>query len=223
MTKLLFQCLILCFPWRLRRRLLSSVCGFRIDASARIGRSIILAKQLIMEKGAEIQSLTLCKSIDLLHLGEGASIGAANYITGFSVSDVEYFQSSDPRRCELILERNATITSRHYIDCNGGVVLAEYATLAGVRSQLLSHSVDVYTNTMSARPVSVGRYCFVGTGCILLPGSALPDYSVLGAGAVLNKSYRETHRLYVGSPARCVKELDPDRVQYFKRQARQVF
>ena len=44
----------------------------------------------------------------------------------------------------------------------------------------------------------------------------LPDYSVLGAGAVLNKKYDERYKLYAGVPARPVKDIDRN-AKYFDR------
>jgi acetyltransferase-like isoleucine patch superfamily enzyme len=82
---------------------------------------------------------------------------------------------------------------------------------------MLTHSIDVYNNRQDAKPIRIGKYCFVGTGCILLPGSELPDYSVLGAGAVLTKAHTKPGCLYAGSPAKEVKELDVDVIPYFKR------
>ncbi len=36
-----------------------------------------------MEEGSRIGHLTLCKNIDLLHLGAHAIVGQLNWITGF--------------------------------------------------------------------------------------------------------------------------------------------
>jgi acetyltransferase-like isoleucine patch superfamily enzyme len=44
----------------------------------------------------------------------------------------------------------------------------------------------------------------------------LPDYSVLGAGAVLTKAHTKAGCLYAGSPAKEVKELEVDVIPYFK-------
>ncbi len=223
MCKLIFQGLLLFWPWSIRRRLLNWVCGFRIHPSARIGRSIILAKTLELAEGSEIRSLTFCKAIDRLQLSAGASIGAANFITGFSVDHTVFFRDGAPERCcELVLEENASITSRHFLDCNGGLYVGAFSTIAGIRTQILTHSVDVHKNTMAASPVRVGKYCFVGTGCILLPGSALPDYAVLGAGALLNKEFSQQNCVYAGCPARVVKTLDHEDVLYFHRHEMRV-
>ena len=65
-------------------------------------------------------------------------------------------------------------------------------------------------------PVGIGDYTFVGTGSIILPGSALPAYSILGAGSVLNRQFLEEHWLYAGNPAAPVKRLCPE-AAYFRR------
>lgn len=66
------------------------------------------------------------------------------YITGYSVLNKSVFQSVANRRCELILEESAGITSRHYIDCNGGVYIGAFTTVAGIKSQILTHSINIY-------------------------------------------------------------------------------
>jgi acetyltransferase-like isoleucine patch superfamily enzyme len=51
---------------------------------------------------------------------------------------------------------------------------------------------------------------------IVLGGAALPDRSVLAAGAVLNKAHSEAFAVYAGQPAVRVKGLDPE-AGYFHR------
>jgi acetyltransferase-like isoleucine patch superfamily enzyme len=215
--KLTVQLLILFLPWTLRRWILTSFIGYVIHPTARIGKSIILAKEVRLDAYSRIHSLVICKNIDRLVLCEDSGIASMTYITGTPTSGTNHFRHVLNRRCELVLERSSGITSRHYIDCTGGVYVGEFTTVAGIRSQILSHSIDVYQNRQDAASVHIGKYCFIGTGCIILPGSSLPDYSVLGAGGVLAKQQSETHTLYVGCPARPIKKLDTEEVLYFKR------
>ena len=63
----------------------------------------------------------------------------------------------------------------------------------------------------------VGNYCFVSTSCILLKNSELPSFSVLAAGSILNKKFKDTNVLYGGIPARNLKELPMEDVKYFTR------
>jgi len=216
--KALIQVLLFVLPWKIRRYSLIWFWGFKIHPKARIGFSIILAKKLIMEKSSLIGSLTICKRIDLLHCKEESQIGTSNFITGFASREIDAFSHRVNRKCELVLERHAHITSRHFLDCNGGIYIGEFTTFAGIRSQIMTHSIDPYLNRQDAEPIYIGKYCFVGTGCILLKGSRLPDYSILGAGSVLNKAYSDTGFVYAGAPARPVKKLNIDELKFFNRQ-----
>lgn len=55
---------------------------------------------------------------------------------------------------------------------------------------------------------TVGDYCLVGIGAIILDGAVLEDYVMLGAGALVPPGKRlESGYLYVGTPARQVRPL----------------
>jgi acetyltransferase-like isoleucine patch superfamily enzyme len=75
----------------------------------------------------------------------------------------------------------------------------------------------IYENRQSSQPIKIGDYCFVSTQVVILGGSILPSYSVLGAGAVLSKSYQEEWKLYAGVPAKIVKEISKGKSKYFYR------
>ena len=221
--RLIIQVLLFVLPWPLRRRLLQAFFGFEIHPTARIRFAIILAHRLVMKEHSKINSLTLCKDIDLLAMGPRSGIMALNYITGFPTRGTPHFKDEPDRKCELVLGACVGITSRQFIDCNGGVYIDDYATIAGLRTQILTHSVNVHRNRQETHPVRIGKYCFIGTGCIILPGAVLPDYCVLGAGAILNKAYSEKHMLYAGNPAKPCKALDPDGTLYFHRTDADVY
>ena len=214
--KRLLAALLLILPWRLRRVMLIAFFGYKIHSTARIGFSIICPERLEMDAGSRIRSMTVCKGISLLKMGEKSSIGSLNWITGFPAGDRAFFVADVERRPELVLGAEAAITSRHYIDCTNSVQIGRYTTFAGARSQILTHSIDLHECRQSSKPVTIGEYCFVGTGCVLLAGSTLPDYSVLGASSMLNKRYSEPYFLYAGNPARSIKPLPKD-MAYFKR------
>jgi acetyltransferase-like isoleucine patch superfamily enzyme len=115
-----------------------------------------------------------------------------------------------------VLDEHAAITSRHFIDCTNRVHIGFNSTIAGFQTQILTHNIDLTLNRQSSSPVSIGRCSFVGTKCIILGGSSLPDMSVLGANSLLNKRHDDNLRLYAGSPAKSVKTLDP-KAGYFNR------
>lgn len=203
-------------PWPMRRSILQKQLGYDIHPSCRIGFSWIAPSRLIMEEGSRIDHLTLCKNIDLLHLRAHSSIGRGNWITGFPVGHSAHFAEETNRRPEFILGEHAAITHRHLIDCTNSVNIGKFTTVAGFRSQILTHTIDLEQNRQASAPVRIGDYCFVGTNSVLLGGSALPDFCVLGAKSLLQKNFAETYHLYGGVPARPIRKLSPD-CKYFRR------
>lgn len=203
-------------PWRLRRSFLERRFGYQIHPTARIGFAWILPARLIMEEGTRIGTASVCKNLDLLHLKAHATVGRANWITGFPLGQSRHFAHQTNRRPELIVGEHAAITNRHLLDCTNSVTIGRFTTFAGFHSQIISHSIDLQENRQSSEPVHVGDYCFVGTNCVLLGGSALPDFCVLGAKSLLNKAFTETYQLYGGVPARAIKPLSRDS-KYFQR------
>jgi acetyltransferase-like isoleucine patch superfamily enzyme len=203
-------------PWPIRRRMMQVLFGYQIHPTSRIGLAWVRPGELMMGKNSRIGHLTVCKGLSLLQLGESASIGRGNWITGFPAGHPNHFAHQADRKPQLVVGDHAAITNRHIIDCTNSVSIGRFSTFAGFRSQILTHSIDLESCRQSSAPISIGVYCFVGTDCVLLGGSALPDYSVLGAKSLLNKRYEETCCLYAGVPAKPVKKLDSS-YNYFSR------
>ena len=216
MIKLFLMFVSLFLPWPLRRALLQKHFGYSIHPNSYIGFCWIFPRHLVMEENSRIGHLTLCKNINLLHLGANAIIGQLNWITGFPSGPSRHFAHQPERRPELMLGVHAGISSRHLFDCTASIRIGAFATVGGFRSQFITHSIDMEENRQAAQPIEIGEYCFVGTNCVLLGGSRLPDHSILGAQSLLNKRLEEPYRLYGGVPARRLKELPPE-MEYFQR------
>ena len=216
MLKVLLNLVGWLLPWSLRRWLLCTALGYDIHPQARLGFSIVVVKQLQMGEGSYIGHLTVCKNLERLQLEEYARIGRGNWITGFPAGNAKHFAHQSDRQPQLLVERHAAITNRHIVDCTHTVRIGAFSTVAGFASQFLTHSIDLAENRQSSQPIAIGRYCFVGTNCVLLGGCQLPDYSVLGAKSLLRQVYSEPYQLYGGTPARPLKELSPD-LGYFTR------
>ena len=220
--KRILMLLSFALPWEMRRSFLEKQFGYQIHSSCRIGFSWIFPTRLIMEEGSQIGTLTVCKNIALLHVKAHASIGNGNWITGFPLGPSPHFAHEQDRQPQLIVGEHAAITHRHLIDCTNSVEIGKFTTMAGFQSQILTHSIDLEKNRQSSGPVRIGDYCFVGTNCVLLAGSALPDFCVLGAKSLLNKAFSESHQLYGGVPARAIEKVSPD-FEYFRRTQGFVF
>lgn len=210
-------CLIACLlPWPLKRLVYRKVLHYQISDSAGVGFSLIKADYVCLGRGARIGHLNVIRGCASVIVGDHSSIGNFNWVTAHPTNDTRHYAKQLDRRPELSMGMHASITSRHYIDCTAAVSLGDYATVAGVRSQLFTHSIDLSQNVQASEGVRIGAYAFVGTATVLLPGSALPDFSVLAAGSLLNKAHREPYGLYAGQPAARIRELPQD-LAYFHR------
>jgi acetyltransferase-like isoleucine patch superfamily enzyme len=204
-------------PWGLRRMLLQYFAGYKIHPTCRIGLSLIFPDELIMEKGARIGHFNVCKGVRKLHLRAHSAISSLNWITGFPISASRHFAHQPERMPQLIMGEHSAIASRHLIDCTATVTIGKFTTIGGFYSQILTHSIDLAASRQSCSPIEIGAYCFLSTNCVLLGGSALPDYSVLGAKSLLNKHWTEPYQLYGGMPAKPIKKL-AEGMSYFCRE-----
>lgn len=213
--KLLCLC-ILPFPWWFRKLIYVNVFDYKLAEGSFIGLSFVDTKHLSLGRNTRIGHLNVIKGLQSLVVDEMSSIGNLNWITGLPLSNkINFFHNLD-RQPSLKIGRHSSITNRHLIDCTHTVTIGNFSTFAGFRSQILTHSIDIYMNIQNSKPVSIGDYSFVGTASILLPGSTLPSYSVLAAGSVLSKSFSEQGCLYGGVAAQKIKKLPLDS-KYFQR------
>ena len=206
---LLLAFFTLFLPWPLKRWFFIHIFGYEIHPTSRVGFSLITARRVILEEGAHIGHLNRCQGLDLLHLSAHAIIGKLNWITGYPSGSTTHFAHQIDRQPCLILGPHAAISNRHLLDCTAKVVIGAYATFAGFRSQILTHSVDLEHSRQAAEPVEMGEYSFVGTDCVLLGGSSLPNRSILAAKSLLNKKLTQELTLYGGVPAKPIKPLPP--------------
>jgi acetyltransferase-like isoleucine patch superfamily enzyme len=165
---------------------------------------------------ATVGHFTVCKGLERLCLEGYALIGRLTWITGYPKTGAAYRQAVN-RRSELILRRHAAVTHRHFLDCTDVSHIGAFATITGYRTQFLTHSIDLRKSQQGARPVKIGDYCFMGTGCVILGGAELPNFSILRACSLLNKPFTQTYALYGGTPARLIRSLPTD-YQYFCRE-----
>ncbi|MEO5617187.1 MAG: acyltransferase [Candidatus Eisenbacteria bacterium] len=57
-------------------------------------------------------------------------------------------------------------------------------------------------------PVILRRGCYLGAGCIILPGVTVGERAVVGAGAVVTRDV-PAGKVVVGAPARAVRDIGP--------------
>ena len=67
---------------------------------------------------------------------------------------------------------------------------------------------------------TIGDHCLVGMGAIVLDGAVLEEDCMVGAGAlVTGKTVAPAGSLLLGNPAKVVKELTPEQLDYIRKDA----
>lgn len=74
------------------------------------------------------------------------------------------------------------------------------------RNRLMNDPLGGESELIPAKPVMIGKNCFIGCNAIILKGTVLGDGCVVGAGAVVSGKF-EDKCVIAGNPARVVRRL----------------
>ncbi|WP_395398609.1 acyltransferase [Arthrobacter sp. UC242_113] len=106
--------------------------------------------------------------------------------------------------------RGSTVNYQCIFDNRVGI---EIGCNVGIGIGVVFLNTDHDTSNPSSRagrsiwaPIRIGDGSFVGTGVVLLPGVSVGAGCVIAAGSVVTRDC-EPHGLYVGTPAKRIKEL----------------
>jgi len=97
------------------------------------------------------------------------------------------------------------------------VVIGDY-TQIGPDVGILSSNHSLTDNRISEvkGPIIIGKYCWLGMGSRILSGVQLGDYTVVGANAVVTKSFPEGFCVLGGNPARVIKKINKEDCVFHK-------
>ncbi|WP_205474154.1 hypothetical protein [Nocardioides sp. SYSU D00038] len=210
-----FATFLVLLPSGLKRRMAKLLLGWDIHPTAHIGRSIVLARHVSMGPGALIGSRNVIRGLDELRMAEGASIASRNFINGLPPGHWAFPKSPD-RTSTLVMGKESLITVGHEIDCSDKVVLEDYARVAGFRSQILTHSLNLVTNEQTTGPVTIGELSALMSGVIVMSGCDVPPRCIVSAGSVITTRLKAELTLYRGNPATAARPL-PATLGYFTR------
>ncbi len=77
---------------------------------------------------------------------------------------------------------------------------------AKTRKRLLNDTNGGDSDLVPARPIQIGKNCFIGCNSIILKGTVLGDGCVVGAGAVVAGKF-EDNCVIAGNPAKVIRRL----------------
>ena len=94
-----------------------------------------------------------------------------------------------------------------YIGGANGIEIGDDTIIAsGVKLISSNHDLQDYSKYTKNEPIRIGKRCWLGVNCIILPGVQLGDEVIVGAGAVVTKSF-DSRSVIAGVPARTIKKL----------------
>lgn len=120
-------------------------------------------------------------------------------------------------RVQIGIESNPGHNPGCYIHGVNKIYIGDY-TQFGPNVGLMSGNHDLYDFRIqtSGKPIIIGKHCWIGMGAIILPEVELGDFTIVGAGAIVTKSFPEGRCVIAGNPAKKLKDLDSSSCIYFK-------
>jgi len=113
----------------------------------------------------------------------------------------------------ISLGKDVLINTNTYIYGRGGVSIGD-KTLISPGCSIVSGDHDITAGTYildnpcHTKEIFIDRNCWVGANCVIVGGVHLAEGTVVGAGSVVTRS-TEPHGVYVGSPARRIRDRAP--------------
>jgi acetyltransferase-like isoleucine patch superfamily enzyme len=196
--KIVIAALISLLPLNGLRVLGYRLLGYRIHG-AEIGFGTIIAVDQAVIEACKIGPFNLFAGPMQIHIHRGASIGNRNeFVCGYWILRDEYKNYQYAHSLEICDE--ALITSRHYFDLAGSLVLGERSWIAGIDSQFWTHGAGV-----KDRDIKIGADCYIGSAVRFAPSSSISDRVVVAIGSVVSGDIAESNALVGGVPARVLK------------------
>jgi len=113
-----------------------------------------------------------------------------------------------PERIKLGEKTRPGYSPGCYIQAINGIEIGDLVGIAaGVSIISANHDPHDRRRHIPAPPIKIGTYGWIGTNATILPGVELGEHVVVGAGAVVTKSF-PANVVVAGVPAKIIKTID---------------
>lgn len=189
-----------------KNRLLN-LFGHRVHPTATVAPILLInVEKFAVGAGTRIGLGTGFRNLRSATIGAHSAIGKFNTISAAPI--YRNARSPHPELRGVFSAGDGTLVTRqHILDCSGGVVLEDFASLTGHGVLIYSHAVDLRRYRMACAPTRVKEGGIVTARVVLTMGSTVPERSVVTMGSVLMPGARKIENLYVGVPAKPVGKI----------------
>ena len=106
----------------------------------------------------------------------------------------------------------------NYIEASNGIIIGDYTNI-GPNVGIVSANHNPIDNSIVevTTPIKIGKFCWIGMNAVILPGVELGDFTIVGAGSVVSKSFPEGYCVLGGAPAQIINYLDKDACKQFSK------
>jgi len=104
------------------------------------------------------------------------------------------------------------MTQGNYFQALGAIINIGKGTYIAPNVAIITENHDISDPEKRAggKDVLIGEKCWLGIGCVILPGVILGDHTVVGAGSIVTKSFPEGYCVVAGNPAKLIKKIEPN-------------
>lgn len=107
------------------------------------------------------------------------------------------------------VRRSLAVSGGCYINAADGLWIGKgtiWAPNVAIVSQ--THGINDFRGAPPTAGIRIGRGCWLGFGSVVLPGITLGDRTIVGANAVVTRSFPDGNVVIAGAPAIAVRQLD---------------
>jgi len=201
--KKLLLCVLLLFMPNFIKILLLRLSGAKIGKKVKIGFSIVIAKNLILEDFTRIGHFNLIWRLNNLTLKRGSVIFFGNWITG-------------ARSGSFLLGANSGITRFHFFESSGNISIGSNSIVAGRSSVFYCHGLTPRSLNFVDH-IKIGDWCYIGSNSKFSPGGSIGNNTFVAMAGLVSKNFtNESYILLGGIPVKKIKSYNSNSV-YWQR------
>jgi acetyltransferase-like isoleucine patch superfamily enzyme len=181
---------------RLKNSILKFI-GWKISSGAKIGPNIFLEiGDVCIGRNVLIRPFNVFRNVSL-DFSDDAIFGSLNWVgAARGLMHLPNFTGI------LSMGKHSAINSRNYFDVSGGVRIGNFSDLAGVRSTLITHQINLELSTQTCNQIDIGDHTMICSNTKLVPGGTrIGDRCLIAMGSIVTAGEYPNDGFYAGCPA----------------------